>query len=88
VFRAVRTRRDAVRERRQIADAAASGDVIAVAAVGMNPSRVTWAGAVDLTTFEYDDLRAYKRDVGSRRVPFRTARCCGGAPKIGTRRKA
>jgi len=88
VSRAVRTRRAAIRERRQLADAAASGDVILVAAVGVNPTRVTWAGAADQTTFEYDDLQIYKRDMQAGRVPPLRAFCCGRTRKVGTRRKA
>jgi hypothetical protein len=88
VSRSVRVRRAVGRQRRLIADAARTGDVILVATVGTNPTRLTWAGAADLTTFEYDDLRAYKRDVQAGRVPYRSAFCCGRARKIGTRRKA
>jgi len=87
VFRAVGRRRDATRQRRQLADAVASGDVILVAAVGVNPTRVTWAGAADQTTFEYDDLGIYKRDMRAGRVPPARAFCCGRGRRVGTRRK-
>ena len=87
---AFRSKREArARESRleaQIRDAAEAGEVVAVAAVGSNPTRVKWAGAQELETFEYGDLRRYKRDTESRRVPHLRARCCRPA-RVGDRRK-
>lgn len=68
-----------------IREAAEADKVIVRSATGSNPTTVTVEGARYDVGFYYTDLRRYKRDVSSGRIPHLRAFCCGRPPRAGQR---
>lgn len=72
----------------RIRRARSAGVSVVTSVRGTNPAVVRYDGVVQGTRYDYSDLRSYKRDVGGRRVPHLTARCCGRPPRVGELIKA